>query len=88
MAEADVIVKHIITSPIRVPEEEVEKAAKELQDFDCSYSLPGICRFRVNICRQRGSFAIVLRVVPYEIPTAESLDCQRSSTTLPWRSAG
>ena len=73
MPEAEVIVRHIITQSHLVSEEEVEKVAKGLQDFDCSYSLPGICRFRVNICRQRGSFAIVLRVVPYEIPSTESL---------------
>jgi twitching motility protein PilT len=44
-----------------------------LQDFDCSYSLAGVCRFRVNICRQRGSFAIVLRIVPYDIPSVDTL---------------
>ena len=73
MPEAEVIVRHIIAQSHIVSEEETEKAAKGLQDFDCSYSLPGVSRFRVNICRQRGSFAIVLRVVPYEIPSAESL---------------
>jgi twitching motility protein PilT len=71
--EAEMIVRHIINQSHIVQEEEIEKAAKSLQDFDCSYSLAGVCRFRVNICRQRGSFAIVLRVVPYEIPSTESL---------------
>ena len=28
---------------------------------DCSYSLEGVCRFRVNIYRQRGSLSLVLR---------------------------
>jgi twitching motility protein PilT len=71
--EAEMIVRHIITQSHIVQEEEIEKAAKSLQDFDCSYSLAGVCRFRVNICRQRGSFAIVLRVVPYDIPSTDSL---------------
>jgi twitching motility protein PilT len=31
---------------------------------DISYSLPGECRFRVNIFVQRGSHAIVMRVIP------------------------
>ena len=31
---------------------------------DLSYSLPGIARFRVNIFRQRGTYAIVMRVIP------------------------
>jgi twitching motility protein PilT len=30
---------------------------------DLSYSLPGIARFRVNIFRQRGTYAIVMRVI-------------------------
>jgi twitching motility protein PilT len=31
---------------------------------DISYSVPGTCRFRVNIFKQRGSHAIVMRVIP------------------------
>jgi twitching motility protein PilT len=36
---------------------------------DLSYSLSGVARFRVNIFRQRSSFAIVMRVIPVKIPT-------------------
>ncbi len=35
---------------------------------DISYSLPRLARFRVNIFNQRGSCAIVMRVIPNEIP--------------------
>src|ERR1700704_1372819 len=35
---------------------------------DLSYGLPGVGRFRVNIFRQRGSCAIVMRVIPDKIP--------------------
>src|ERR1700732_2638221 len=35
---------------------------------DLSYGLPGVGRFRVNIFRQRGSCAIVMRVIPDNIP--------------------
>jgi twitching motility protein PilT len=41
---------------------------------DLSYSLPTKCRFRVNIFQQRGSFAIVMRVIPRDIPTFEGLN--------------
>ena len=41
---------------------------------DLSYSLPGRCRFRVNIFQQRGSYSIVMRVIPHEIPSFESLN--------------
>jgi twitching motility protein PilT len=40
---------------------------------DCSYAIPGKRRFRVNIFQQRGSYAIVLRVINTEIPTVEQL---------------
>ncbi|MGC2183983.1 MAG: PilT/PilU family type 4a pilus ATPase [Terriglobales bacterium] len=40
---------------------------------DISYSLPGTARFRVNIFVQRGSHAIVMRVIPKSIPTFDEL---------------
>lgn len=40
---------------------------------DLSYALPGKCRFRVNIFQQRNSFSIVMRVIPHDIPSFESL---------------
>ena len=44
-----------------------------LRDFDCSWGLPGVGRFRVNVLRQRSSFMIVMRVIPFTVPTIESL---------------
>jgi twitching motility protein PilT len=41
---------------------------------DLSYSLPGMARFRVNIFRQRGSYAIVMRVIPQTIPDFKALN--------------
>lgn len=41
---------------------------------DLSWSLPARCRFRVNIFQQRGSFSIVMRVIPHDIPSFESLN--------------
>jgi twitching motility protein PilT len=40
---------------------------------DLSYSVPAVARFRVNIFRQRGSFAIVMRVIPNKVPTFNDL---------------
>jgi len=40
---------------------------------DCSYSLADQARFRVNIFRQRGQLAIVMRKLESEIPTIEKL---------------
>jgi twitching motility protein PilT len=41
---------------------------------DLSYSLPGVARFRVNVFRQRGTYAIVMRVIPQTIPDLASLN--------------
>src|SRR5215510_13549587 len=41
---------------------------------DLSYGLPGVARFRVNIFKQRGSCAIVMRVIPDKIPGFEALN--------------
>ena len=40
---------------------------------DLSYSLAKRTRFRVNVFAQRGSYSIVLRVIPNKIPTIEEL---------------
>jgi twitching motility protein PilT len=40
---------------------------------DLSYSLPSRTRFRVNIFQQRGTYSIVMRLIPTEVPTLESL---------------
>jgi twitching motility protein PilT len=41
---------------------------------DLSYSLPSRTRFRVNIFQQRGTYSIVMRVIPTTIPTLEELN--------------
>src|SRR3954464_9070320 len=40
---------------------------------DVSYSVPHVGRFRVNIFRQRGTYAIVMRVIPHTIPSLQEL---------------
>ncbi len=37
-------------------------------EIDFSYSIPSVGRFRVNIFKQRGTYAMVLRIIPLEIP--------------------
>ncbi len=46
---------------------------REQGSCDVSYGLPGLARFRVNVFIQRGSCAIVMRVIPTVIPTFASL---------------
>jgi len=40
---------------------------------DCSYDLVNFCRFRVNIFRQNGNYAMVLRRLQTDIPTMDGL---------------
>ncbi|MBW4055107.1 MAG: PilT/PilU family type 4a pilus ATPase [Proteobacteria bacterium] len=46
----------------------------DLKECDASYSLPSGGRFRVSIFRQKGSFGVVMRVIPPVIGTFEDLN--------------
>lgn len=53
-----------------------------LQEYDSSYELPGVARFRVNIHRQRGALSLVLRIIPADLPTVEKLGLPPVITTI------
>jgi twitching motility protein PilT len=48
-------------------------ALREHGACDASYGVSGLSRFRVNVFIQRGSCAVVMRVIPTRIPTFEQL---------------
>ena len=50
---------------------------------DLSYSIPQKTRFRVNIFAQRGTYAIVLRVIPEGVPTLEQLKMPKELYNVP-----
>ncbi|HXM38030.1 MAG TPA: PilT/PilU family type 4a pilus ATPase [Gemmatimonadales bacterium] len=56
-----------------IASEEDRTRIDKLRDYDCSWGMPGVGRFRVNILRQRSSFMIVMRVIPFDVPTFETL---------------
>ena len=59
---------------LRLIESEADRERIDtLCDHDCSWAQPGVGRFRVNIMRQRGSHSVVMRVIPENVPTVESL---------------
>ena len=45
----------------------------ETGDDDFSFAVPGLSRFRVNALRQRGSLALVVRVVSFVLPDRHAL---------------
>src|SRR6185295_12097116 len=52
------------------------KAKKSLTDdgaADIAYAIPKLSRFRVNVFMQRGTYAIVMRVIPMRVPTFAEL---------------
>lgn len=53
--------------------EQQAKRFTECGELDLSYSLPGIGRYRVNAFRQRGSIGVVIRLIPFVIPSPENL---------------
>ncbi len=56
-----------------IPHKHDRDRIDEIMDYDCSWGLPGLGRFRVNILKQRSTFAIVMRIVPIEIPSFADL---------------
>ena len=53
-----------------------QQAMRTLKEFgacDTSYSIRDRARFRVNVFRQRGSYAVVMRVIGTTIPTLADL---------------
>jgi twitching motility protein PilT len=56
-----------ILTPKQLKEFEVNK------EIDFGFGVPGLGRFRANVCKQRGTIAMVFRLVPMEIPPLETL---------------
>jgi len=63
------LARTIINSNSRLLQDLVEQGS-----CDCSYSLPSSSRFRVNIYRQNGNHAMVLRRLQSRIPSLDSLN--------------
>lgn len=51
-------------------------------DDDFSFSIAQVARFRVNVFRQRGSLAAVLRIVKFDVPNAKDLHIPEAITAF------
>ena len=56
-----------------IPTERDRERIDHITDYDTSWELEGVGRFRINILRQRGAHMIVMRVIPWSVPTLEDL---------------
>src|SRR3954465_6132813 len=61
------IALHLMTN------EDDKQRIDKIMDYDCSWALDGVGRFRVNIMKQRGAFSIIMRAIPLVVPTFEKL---------------
>jgi twitching motility protein PilT len=57
-----------------VMEQHNRKLPEDLKEFDTSYTLEKVGRFRVSIFRQRGNLGVVMRVIPHQIGTFAELN--------------
>ena len=71
--DVDTIVRGILISGRKCNQDNVSQFIENLTDFDCSYSVAGLGRFRINIASQRRTLSLVLRHIPYALPTIEGL---------------
>lgn len=68
-----------------------EKQMRRLEEdktLDFSFSRAGLGRFRCNIYSQRGTYAIALRALPFEIPKLENLGLPAALAQFTQRSRG
>ncbi len=56
-----------------ISDPEVQKRIDTLQEFDTSYAVTGVSRFRVNIYRQRGSLSAILRIISAKVPSLDEM---------------
>jgi twitching motility protein PilT len=60
----------------------------ELKEYDLPYEIAGIGRFRVNVYRQRGTLAVVMRVIAPRVPTLEELGAPAACRPLALKDRG
>jgi twitching motility protein PilT len=51
-----------------------ERFKREIKEYDGSFSIPGVARFRVNVFRQNSKYAAVLRVIPFKVRNFNELN--------------
>lgn len=65
--------KAIVTEIFAMAQMSFENGHLPEREMDFSFSVKGMGRFRANIYKQRGSYAAVLRFVPFELPVADKM---------------
>jgi len=79
---ADIIV------PLYADNPRLVEIMEETGEIDFAYTLQGKGRFRVNVFRQRGTVAMVMRLLPFKIPAPRELGLPMSVQELITRKRG
>jgi twitching motility protein PilT len=75
-----------LLAPVLTPH--FRQVLDEKGETDFSYSIPGLGRYRVNVFKQRGSLAFVMRLIAAKIPTPEDLGLPQSMVDLTGKKRG
>jgi twitching motility protein PilT len=81
-ADTEAVARHLIR------DKEVLAKLDTLDEYDTSYAVRGVGRFRVNIYRQRGTLAIVMRIIPFDVPTFDMLGSPKACLDLAEKDRG
>jgi len=76
------LARHVIRDPA------LRENIDRLTEHDCAYEAAGVGRFRVNVYRQKGSIAVIMRAIPLTIPTFEELGAPAAATQLAEKDRG
>ena len=71
-----------------IMEERHREELKRDGQTDFAYAIAGVGRFRVNVFRQRGTLASVMRCLPFEIPEPENLGIPKEVVDVTNRKRG
>ena len=80
--DTEAVAHHVIANP------DVLRDLHSLREYDTAYEAEGVGRFRVNVYRQRGSLAVVMRFIPLDVPTLEQLGAPRACLDLAAKDRG
>ncbi|HEY3417234.1 MAG TPA: PilT/PilU family type 4a pilus ATPase [Armatimonadota bacterium] len=62
--------------------EDQRQKFRDRPELDTALEIPDVIRFRVNVYRQRGGLASVMRLIPLEVPTLEELGLPKVLASL------
>ncbi len=74
--DTEAVAQHVISDSA------VRSKLTELTEYDTAYAVDGMGRFRVNVYRQRGSLAVVMRAIPAQVPELANIGAPRACHDL------